>query len=104
MLIKDIFGKTSDIKYIVTGNTDSLTYIKTGNSTAYFLRLSTDMLNESSVVSYNEQTYIIKLNPISVSYISDYNEQNQLEYKINIREELTSNSTAYCMYDGGELK
>lgn len=104
MFIKDIFGKTSDIKYIVTGNTDSLTYIKTGNSTAYFLRLSTDMLNESSVVSYNEQTYIIKLNPISVSYISDYNEQNQLEYKINIREELTSNSTAYCMYDGGELK
>lgn len=94
--------------YSITGNPENITYITNKGTVTYFLRLSTDMLDESSIIAkVNEQadryTYMIRINPLSVSYIAKYNDENPMECRINILETLTNNSTAYCMYDGGEL-
>ena len=81
------------------------------NVPTYFLQLSTDLLDDSErLASYMHphdegMTFYIKSNPLSISYVSWYTPMGKpTNIRFNVREATTSNSTAYSLYDGGELQ
>ena len=80
---------------------------------SYFLRLTTDIEDMSSRLREVQSTmpgstdieylYFIKMNPLTVSYTADYQRGNPIQCRLNVREVTSSHSTAYSLYDGGEL-
>lgn len=75
----------------------------------YFLEMSTDITDESSIVEKyvlgsKSYAYVLKMNPLNISYTCNYDVNGTpVKYNINIREITSTQSTTYSMYDGGEL-
>ena len=99
------------------GDASELTWLLSNDGTpSYFLRLTTDIEDMSQRLREVESTmpgstdieylYFIKMNPVTVSYSADYNKRTgiPIQCSLNIREEATTLSSAYTMYDGGELE
>lgn len=98
----------------VHGDADKLFYVVANDNTvAYFLKLTTDIADMSQRLSSYEfagqstpsssYPYYIRFNPLSISYTANYVDKAAVNCTVNIREEVTTNSTAYMMYDGGDL-
>ena len=113
-----VSGKTTNVSYVnlnwlfndilrldgdslsVTGNPGSIYEIVHDDSISYFLKLTTDILNEAELAYAKDNAYYVKTNPLSISYA----QSDDGIVHINIREDVTTHSTAYLMYDGGELQ
>ena len=92
------------------GEAGRLFCIKDANNTpTYFLQLTTDLLDPSAYLYHYEvgdnKYYFIKPGTVDVSYVSRYsNRGTPTHTRVNIREAVSTHSTAYAMYDGGELQ
>ena len=92
------------------GEAGRLFCIKDANNTpTYFLQLTTDLLDPSAYLYHYEvgdnKYYFIKPGTVDVSYVSRYsNRGTPTHTRVNIREAISTHSTAYSMYDGGELQ
>ena len=83
----------------------------TENTPSYFLQLTTDLLDNAEKLYDYDATgsgqiiYFIKPNALDVSYLARYSRRGTPTHvRVNVRECVSTHSTAYTMYDGGELE
>lgn len=91
-------------KCTVHGEPSRLTLYRKGDSLAYLLALTTDIADMSEIlydyIENGNDVWFTKPGTLDVSYTT----HGGNEYvDINVKEQLSTHSTAFAMYDGGEL-
>lgn len=91
-------------KCSVHGEPGRLTLYNKDNNLSYLLALTTDIADMSEVlydyIENNNDVWFTKPGTLDVSY-TGYNNNEYVD--INIKEHLSTHSTAFSMYDGGDL-